>query len=286
MAAYHVRSNSFPSRQHPIIPEFDALLCRLRSSEATSSSSSYVSSNLNGLQDLHDCLDKLLSLPLNQQALSKEQNQKKVDVVLDGSLRLLDLCNTAKDALLQMKESTQELQSAMRRKHGGEISLSSELKKFFCSRKMMKKALSKAMENKSKFSTSSLKKEEQTAEIVSILREVELITFSVFESMVSFVSESKSSKANSWSLVSKVMKSRRVACEGVIECNEFASADGALASLISNKIKKTDNKVEEINVQNELQSVESCIQDLEQGVESLYRRLIKTRVSLLNILNH
>ncbi|KAM6541121.1 hypothetical protein CsatB_005568 [Cannabis sativa] len=286
MAAYHVRSNSFPSRQHPIIPEFDALLCRLRSSEATSSSSSYVSSNLNGLQDLHDCLDKLLSLPLNQQALSKEQNQKKVDVVLDGSLRLLDLCNTAKDALLQMKESTQELQSAMRRKHGGEISLSSEVKKFLSSRKMMKKALSKAMENKSKFSTSSLKKEEQTAEIVSILREVELITFSVFESMVSFVSESKSSKANSWSLVSKVMKSRRVACEGVNECNEFASVDGALASLISKKIKKTDNKVEEINAQNELQSVESCIQDLEQGVESLYRRLIKTRVSLLNILNH
>ncbi|XP_030486447.2 uncharacterized protein LOC115703098 [Cannabis sativa] len=286
MAAYHVRSNSFPSRQHPIIPEFDALLCRLRSSEATSSSSSYVSSNLNGLQDLHDCLNKLLSLPLNQQALSKEQNQKKVDVVLDGSLRLLDLCNTAKDALLQMKESTQELQSAMRRKHGGEISLSSEVKKFLSSRKMMKKALSKAMENKSKFSTSSLKKEEQTAEIVSILREVELITFSVFESMVSFVSESKSSKANSWSLVSKVMKSRRVACEGVNECNEFASADGALASLISKKIKKTDNKVEEINAQNELQSVESCIQVLEQGVESLYRRLIKTRVSLLNILNH
>ncbi|XP_030501393.2 uncharacterized protein LOC115716677 [Cannabis sativa] len=286
MAAYHVRSNSFPSKKHPIIPEFDALLCRLRSSEATSSSSSYVSSNLNGLQDLHDCLDKLLSLPLNQQALSKEQNQKKVDVVLDGSLRLLDLCNTAKDALLQMKESTQELQSAMRRKHGGEISLSSEVKKFLSCRKMMKKALSKAMENKSKFTTSSVKKEQDTPEIVSILREVELITFSVFESMVSFVSESKSSKSNSWSLVSKVMNSRRVACEGVKECNEFTSANGALANLISKKTKKTDNKVEEINAQNELQSVESCIQDLEQGVENLYRRLIKTRVSLLNILNH
>ncbi|XP_062119479.1 uncharacterized protein LOC133833856 [Humulus lupulus] len=284
MAAYHVRSNSFPSKQHPLIPEFDDLLCRLRSFEATSSSSTSVSSKLNGLQDLHDCVDKLLSLPLNQQALSKEQNEKEVDVVLDGSLRLLDLCNTAKDALLQIKESTQELQSVMRRKHGGEISLSSEVKFFLRSRKMMKKALSKTMENKSKIS-SSLRKEEETAEIVSMLREVESITFSVFESLSSFVSETKSSKPNSWSLVSKMMNSRRVACEGVNESNEFASADAALASLISKKIKKTDNKLVE-NAQNELQSVESCIQDFEGGVESLYRGLIKTRVSLLNILKH
>ncbi|KAB2602603.1 hypothetical protein D8674_003608 [Pyrus ussuriensis x Pyrus communis] len=34
--AFHTRSNSFPSRPHLIAQEVDVLLCRLRSSEATS----------------------------------------------------------------------------------------------------------------------------------------------------------------------------------------------------------------------------------------------------------
>ncbi|EXB95390.1 hypothetical protein L484_014363 [Morus notabilis] len=50
-------------------------------------------------------------------------------------------------------------------------------------------------------------------------------------------------------------------------------------------MKKSDNTLAE-NAQNELQKLEMCIQDLEEGVENLYRSLIKTRVSLLNILNH
>ncbi|CAL2262113.1 unnamed protein product [Prunus armeniaca] len=63
--AFHTRSNSFPSRPHPIVQEVDEHLCRLRSSEAAStSSSSSICYKLSGLQDLHDCVDKLLQLPL------------------------------------------------------------------------------------------------------------------------------------------------------------------------------------------------------------------------------
>ncbi|GMN38271.1 hypothetical protein TIFTF001_007524 [Ficus carica] len=82
MAAYHTRSNSLPSRDRPLIPEFNEQLCRLRSSEAASSST-LLSSKLSGLQDLHYCVDKLLLLPLNQQALSKKQNEKWIDELLD-----------------------------------------------------------------------------------------------------------------------------------------------------------------------------------------------------------
>ena len=277
MAAYHVRSNSFPSRQNPLISEFED---RLRSSVEASSSSTSITSQLSSLQDLHDCVDKLLSLPLNQQALSKEHNEKSLNEILDGSLRLLDLCNTAKDALLLTRESTQELQSIMRRKRSGEVELTSEIKKFLVSRKVMKKALRKALENKSIFS--SLKKEQVNSEIVSTLREVESIVVAVFESLLSFISGPKSS---SWSLVTKMMNTKRVAAEDVNESNEFTSADAALNMLISRKAKKSDCSLED-NVQNQLQNLELCIQDLEDGVESLYRRLIKTRVSLLNILNH
>ncbi|EXB95391.1 hypothetical protein L484_014364 [Morus notabilis] len=175
MAAYHTRSNSLPSRQHPLVPEFDAQLSRLRSSEDASSSSTSLSGKLSGLQDLHDCLDKLLLLPLNQAALSKQQKEKLVDELLDGSLRLLDICNTAKDALQQTGESTQELRSIIRRRHGGESSLSSEVKKFLLnSRKVVRKALRKAMGNKCAFGV--LNKDE---EILSVLREVQSNSFRI-----------------------------------------------------------------------------------------------------------
>lgn len=129
---------------------------------------------------------------------------------------------------------------------------------------------------------SSLKKKQENVEIISLLREVESITLNVFESLLSFISGPKSqSKSNGWSLVTMMMNTKRVACD---EVNEFALADAALSMPISHKMKKSDTMLKE-KAQNQLQNLELCIQDLEEGVESLYRHLIKTRVSLLNILN-
>ena len=56
----HTRSNSLPTRTHPLISEFNDQLSRSRDLEATSSSSTSICQKLNGLQDLHDCVDKLL----------------------------------------------------------------------------------------------------------------------------------------------------------------------------------------------------------------------------------
>lgn len=58
-------------------------------------SSSSIGHNLNGLQDLYDCVDKLLQLSLSQQSLSQEQQKKCVQELLDGSLVLLDMCSVA-----------------------------------------------------------------------------------------------------------------------------------------------------------------------------------------------
>ncbi|KAM6558521.1 hypothetical protein CsatA_027760 [Cannabis sativa] len=283
MEAHHVRSTSVPSKQHPLFSEYDEQLCRLRSSEAASSSSAVVC-KLTGLEELHDCVDNLLCLSLNQQALCKEQNQKCLDEILDGSLRVLDVCNTVKDVLLQTKEATQELQSVMRRRSSAEAELSSEIKKFLAFRKVMKKALHKAMEKRCNFSP--LNKDQQSVEIVNMLREVESITLTIFQSLISFMTGQNSlSKSNKWSFVSKMKNSKRVCCEEVMESNRFASLDAALSIFASQKLKKADNKLEEV-VQNELKALELCIRDLEGGVDSLYRRLIKTRVFMLNTLNY
>ncbi|CAF1711358.1 unnamed protein product [Brassica oleracea var. botrytis] len=94
--SFHGRSNSVPSMQHPQAAHVDEQLTRLRSSEAaSSSSSSSIYQRLSNLQDLHDSLDKMLRLSITNKALSQVQVEK----LLDGSLRILDLCNVAKDAL-------------------------------------------------------------------------------------------------------------------------------------------------------------------------------------------
>ncbi|KAL6270925.1 hypothetical protein ACE6H2_027836 [Prunus campanulata] len=146
--AFHTRSNSFPSRPHPIVQEVDEHLCRWRSSEATSTSSTSISHKLTGLQDLHNYVDRLLQLPLTQQGLAQEQNEKSTNELLDGSLRLLDVCSSTKDALLQTMECVQDLQSIMRRRRGGESeALTTEVRKYLTSRKMVKKAIHKDMVN-------------------------------------------------------------------------------------------------------------------------------------------
>ncbi|PRQ25116.1 hypothetical protein RchiOBHm_Chr6g0280071 [Rosa chinensis] len=276
--AYHTRSNSFPSRPHPIIQEVDEHLCRLSSSESTSTSSSSISNKLNGLQDLLYCVDRLLQLQGTQQALAQEQQQKWANELLDGCLRLLDICSTAQDALSQTKECIQDLQSIIRRKWGGETGLTNEVRKYLSSRKMVKKSIHKAMGNlkgmKNRSTFSSANKDQETIAIVSKLRDVEAVSLTIFESVLSFISGPKS-KPSSWSLVSKMVQSKRIACDEEAKVNEFAEVDAALKSL-----KSADN------AQNQLSNLESCIQDQEEGLESLFRQLIKTRVSLLNILNH
>ncbi|BFG42423.1 hypothetical protein CerSpe_286970 [Prunus speciosa] len=52
----------------------------------------------------------------------------------------------------------------------------------------------------------------ETISIVSKLRDVEVVTFAVFVSLLSFISGPKS-QPSSWSLVSKMMQSKTVACE-------------------------------------------------------------------------
>ncbi|MBA0793171.1 hypothetical protein Gohar_017594, partial [Gossypium harknessii] len=68
------------------------------------------------------------------------------------------------------------------------------------------------------------------------------------------------------------------------ETNEIEKMDAVLCTLIGNKTRKS-GKMSHDDVQIELQKLESSIQDLGDGV-GLLRLLVKTRVSVLNILSH
>ncbi|KAK2665706.1 hypothetical protein Ddye_004280 [Dipteronia dyeriana] len=275
---FHARSNSLPSRPHPFMSRIDEQLCRLRATEASSSS---ISIRINGLTDLYDLVDNFLLLPETQATLAQERHEKQVDEVLDRSLRLMDVCGNTKDSLLKIKEETQELQSILRRRRGDESKLVIKVGEYLSSKKKANKVIRKSLKDlKSICVFSSLDNEATT---INILREVDGVTFQVFDSLLSNISGSKlQSKSSGWSLVSKSMKSKRITCEEATEVNGFEKVDATLSSLIGNKSGNMNAE----NAQNVLGKLESCIQDLEEGFECLRRRLIKTRVILLNILNH
>ncbi|KAI9128288.1 hypothetical protein K1719_001281 [Acacia pycnantha] len=276
----HTRCDSFPNAPHPLVSQFEEHLNRLKSSASASSSSS-LSHKLGGLHDLQDSTDELLQLSTSQQVLAQDCNQKCIDELLDGSLRLLDICSTAKDCLLQSEESLYEVQSAIRRR--GAEAFTAGAGNYSSFRNNVKKAIRKALVNikgiRNELLVSSATKGN---EMLSMLKEAEAVTVNTLESLLCFISDPKGqSKQNRWSAISKLMQPTRVACDSQeIGTNEFEKVDSALKSLTSQKKASTDN------FQEELENLEMCIQDLEIGVECLSRKLIRNRVSLLNIFNN
>ncbi|KAG6572157.1 hypothetical protein SDJN03_28885, partial [Cucurbita argyrosperma subsp. sororia] len=283
---YHTRSNSLPSRPHPLISQCDEHLTRLRDFDSSSSSSSSISQQLCGLEDLHECVEKLLLLPTIQEAFVRQCGEKWFDELLDGSLRLLDMCSSAKDALIHTKECVRELNSAIRRRS----ETTNEIKKYLASRKVVKRAIQKALNTNRSIDTkrnTTVGSDNNVVAMVSLLEEVEAISLRVFESLLLLISGKKTKTKSSWSILS-VMHSKREVCPEVeAELNEFSNMDNALNSVTCQKPSKGKDTTEAFeNVQNHLEKLELGTRDLERTIERVFRRLIKTRVSLLNILSN
>ncbi|RZC51593.1 hypothetical protein C5167_020010 [Papaver somniferum] len=242
---FHARSISLPTTSYPLTLVVEEQLCRLRSSELATSSSS-ISNNLAGLKDLYESVEDLLS----------NHDVKCLDTVLDGSITLLDVCSTIKDVLSQMKQSVQDLQSSTRK-------CSIEIDTYMTSRKKVTKVIRKCLTD---LKRTANKKNDLVAD-VSLLKKVEATTLEVSESILSFVSEPKQNRY----LISKLMSAKGEAQQ----ISEVMKIDIALKS----------KEVEVKDVQKPLKAVEMNLQDIEDGLESVFRCLIKNRVSLLNILN-
>ncbi|XVE56261.1 hypothetical protein DITRI_Ditri03aG0224100 [Diplodiscus trichospermus] len=267
----HVRSSSLPSNTHPLVASVEEQLSRLKASQETSSS---ISNRLGGLKELYEHVDDLIHLPLTQKALCHEQ----LEDVLDGSLRLLDVCGTTRDLLLRMRESVQLLESSLRRRNGGDSGLASEIRAFMVTRKEMNKMAFQCLKNlKGMNGKCKSNKDSEMVDVISLLREAEEIGLAVFESLSSphFLPNPRP-KSSGWSIVSKLLQSKHASSE----------AEKLDAELI---LMKSGKDMKMVQVQKALKGMEafqSIIKETEEELECLFRRLLKTRVSHLNILNH
>ncbi|PON49981.1 hypothetical protein PanWU01x14_226180 [Parasponia andersonii] len=285
---YHVRSISFPSRSHPSTVRVEEQLNKLKTWEAASNTSASVLKGLSGLEELYECVDDLLNMGSTQQVLSKNQLEKCLEDLLDGSLRLLDICGITRDVLLQTNEHVGALQSALRRRKE-DSTMETSITGYICFRKKMKKEVTKLttalkqVDKKFEASLASVEKDHDRDHhlyaVMRVLTQVCAMNSSVFQSLLVFLTAPSSPKSRRWSLVSKLVHKGAIACEEKQDrVNELDSVDAALSTLCSDADKiQTAHK--------RLEALEISIDGLENGLESMFRRLIKTRTSFLNIIS-
>ncbi|XP_050205242.1 uncharacterized protein LOC126655219 [Mercurialis annua] len=261
MASFHIRSISLPSTYHPLTVSLEAQLYKLNASQSSLS----IGQKLAGLKELYECVDDFLQLSLTQQSLSRENS---VEEALNGSLSLLDICSNTRDFFSQMRECLQALELSLRRSRNG-------VEAYMTSRKTLNKLICKYLRSFKKQGKNS-KSNSESANIAVLLKSVEEISISMFESILSFISPPKSK--SKLSIFSKLLQSKSALQEDEVEANEMEKIDAELLILKSNN--------QPTNILKELEALEMSLKEAEEELECVYRRLVKIRVSLLNSLNH
>ena len=233
-------------------------------------------------------MDELLSLPSTQQALSHYRNHKWLNELLDGPVRLLDICGTVRDVVSKFEENVRDLRSALRRKKR-DLCRESSISNYIYSKKKMNKDAKKLLAAMKKMDTTAgasplLDQDQQLSTVIRVLTEVNAMSISIFQSLVLFLSTPVlKSKPSKWSLVSKYMHKGIVSCEekhdNVKELENMDFAPRAVSS------ERADLETMQI-AHKGLEALEFSIEGLDNGLECMFRHLIKTRASLLNIISH
>ncbi|OAY57629.1 uncharacterized protein LOC110610152 [Manihot esculenta] len=294
--SYNVRSISFPARSHPKICRIEEELNKLSYWDTSLANAETIHAGLSSLGEIYRCIEDLLNLTSTQQALAQQQEEKWVGDMLDDLIRYLDVCSFTIDAISLMKESVRDLQSALRRyKGGGDSSIENNINAYILCRKKMKKETAKSLASLKQKDSISAEPSLLTANdhylsaVVKALREASWITISIFSSLFLFLSVPVlKPKHSKWSLLSKLVHKRSaVACEGQPEkMNELENVDLALTNLLVTSPSKDLEPQKIEGAQKMLETLDISIHEFENELECLFRHLIHTRVSLLNILSH
>ncbi|CAN4078629.1 unnamed protein product [Withania somnifera] len=276
-----VRSISLPARLHPKGLKTEDELNRIKSSATSSHSAETIQAGVVGLVELYSSFQELIQCPNTQKALVQHQNGAFVEDALEGSLELLDTCAIIRNLFCTIKEQVQHLQSALRRKRG-DSSIERDIGNYFFIRKKMKKEIGKSLRK--------LKHMENRVgssmffEIEHHLRDVTRMTISVFKALLVYLScQDTRIKPRGWSMISKLMITKSASCQNDQFFNDMGSVDIALGDLRQD-IKSNDGKVDVNNARRRLQMLDDSIKEFEAGLGNLYKQLIQTRVSFLNVL--
>ncbi|AEC06665.1 unnamed protein product [Arabidopsis thaliana] len=287
MIKNHVRSISLQSRSHPstaaIEESLDKFLITMNTSTMASSES--VHSGLSGLEDLYDCSEDLLKMGSTQRVLSFSDEKKKkkrkvkgefMEEMLDGSLRLMDICNVSRDLMVETHEHVLGLQSCVRRRKDVDVS------GYVGFRKNMRKEVKKLLGSLKNINVGLVMRDhgyDQDGDIhflavIHAMRRVVYMTVSVLKSFFEFLSGRQNGN-DVRSKLALVLMNKKFHDHDKMVKNELENVDSAICG----------DSISHDDLHEKLEEVEVWIGKFEKSLEGLFRGLIKTRASLLNIIS-
>lgn len=258
----HVRSASVPCHTHPLLMDVDDQLLALRSWTSNPGQNPL---SLAHVRALLCVLDELLHLPLAQGALVA------ADSLLDGFLFLADAFGTFLAALLALRQHASELRAALRRRDAAKLASAARAQR-------------------------QVGKELEHLAAAAAREAVRCARASLASSTYRAPAELEVART-----VADVVNGTAVASAAVFsEVGALADSAAALASPASssspkkrlpllNTSSRSSSKRPASEEQREavalgkLQELEQCIGELESESEKVFRSLVQTRVSLLNI---
>ncbi|PWA75519.1 hypothetical protein CTI12_AA241900 [Artemisia annua] len=249
--------------------------------------STSIDSGLACLFELYLSVNELIASSQLQQVNLQYGNKKLVEDALVGSIGLLDSYNHLIELLVKMKEDSRILQFALRRKGVGIDT--NHIMDYTLSRKIAKKSIVVCLRSLQQIQSEIesclvVGEDHHLSIVIGILREIVTATISMFRAILICLS-GKTKPDNGFSLIQKLLPMGRPSCEkGQEIIMEADIIDVTLRSLLKN-VKKNEGKTVDLRMVIErLKYLDSHIQGYEVGLDALFRKMIQTRVSLLNIL--
>ncbi|CAN6181595.1 unnamed protein product [Urochloa humidicola] len=261
MGAGHVRSASVPWQTHPVVMDVEVQLVALRSWTSNPGSNPL---SLAHVRALLCVLDELLHLPLARRALAGAG----ADGLLDGFLVLADAFGTFLAALLALRQHAADLRAAVRRRDAAKLASAARAQRL----------VGKELEHLA----------------AAVAREAaRCARASLMPSAAAPVAEMEVARA-----VAEAVNDTAAASASVfLAVGAVADAAAALASPASSSPKKrlpplvngsskrpaASEEQREAAALEKLQELEQSIGELESESDKVFRSLVQTRVSLLNI---
>ncbi|CAN6181594.1 unnamed protein product [Urochloa humidicola] len=256
-AAYHVRSISLPCRSHPLLAHLHTHTAAARAwavSAAAEPTSTSPTSGLAHIDALHAALAELLLLPEAQAAVRSASS----DRLLDAFLILADAHRGFQETLLALRRDAADVRAALRKRDA--TTTTTRLASAARSQRRNEKELARlaAAVSSVKCARLGLSSAGATAE------ETEMAA-----ALIDAVAASAAASAAVFSAAASV--------------SAAASSSKKTATTFAAFAKKAASTEPADVAPEKLDELDHCIDECESGSEMVFRSIVRTRVSLLNI---
>ncbi|KAM0019581.1 hypothetical protein Hdeb2414_s0025g00657451 [Helianthus debilis subsp. tardiflorus] len=230
------------------------------------------------LRDLHDSVNNLLRSSDIKGILSHhKQDQEWIQRVSESSLKMLDSCGNTKEILCLVKGHVQQLRTTFHRASLGETE--KKLSEYCFQRKELRKQMLKRLKSlkQAKNTTTGCGGQDTPVDdnlivVANVLKEVGETIVILLESIMLLMSMPNPNP--------KTEKKMMIKCNGIFTVKAKFTRLNSLSPWEDCDTQALQSAIER------LEAVESAMEDLEVELGCIFKRLMRTRVLLLNILTN